>query len=299
MSVRITLTVLVLALVGVGVTDIHLAGTQASESNHPARPASAPHKATQGTTQAETTASTQALAAAAATRRLAAAWVVSQVAHSVIVACDPLMCAALEQRGFPAANLAPIRSGTPDPLGSGIVMSTMAVRSEIGTRLTSVYAPVALASFGTGPNLVQVLASAPDGAAAYLSAVHADLVARTTAGRELLRNRNLRVSTTAAGQLAAGQVDSRLLMTLAALTARQSVDVTGFGDGGPGAAAGVPLREMSIRSSGTRYLQSTLEFLSVQRAPLLAVTTVSRGARSATLNVTFTAPSPTGLLPAN
>jgi hypothetical protein len=304
-TLRVTLLVLFIALVGVGATDIHLAGTQASESNRPAGHAAARHVAVPHVTtpthatKAETTASTQALAAAATSRRLAAAWVASQVAHSVIVACDPLMCTALQQRGFPAANLDPIGSDTPDPLGSGLVISTLAVRSAIGTRLTSVYAPVAIASFGSGPSLVQVLVAAPDGAGSYMSAEHADLTARVTAGRELLRNRNLRVSAAAANQLAAGKVDSRLLMTLAALTARQLVDVTGFGDAGPGAATAVPLRAMSIRSPGTSYLKSTLEFLSAQRSPLLATATVSKRGGSTTLNVTFTAPSPTGLLPEN
>jgi hypothetical protein len=305
MTLRVTLLVLFLALVGVGVTDFHLAGTQASESHHPAQHVAARHVAAPRVTtspraaKAETTASTQALAAAASSRRLAAAWVASQVAHSVIVACDPLMCTALQQRGFPAANLDTISSSSADPLGSGVVVSTLAVRSAIGTRLTSVYAPVAIASFGSGPSLVQVLVTAPDGTAAYMSAERADLTARVTAGRELLGNKNLHLSTAAAAELAAGKVDARLLMTLAALTARQPVDVTGFGDAGPGAAAAVPLRAMSIRSPGTGYLQSTLAFLRAQRSPLLATATVSRRGGSTTLNVTYTAPSPTGLLPEN
>ncbi len=297
MTLRITVLALFLALVIVVATDIHLGGTQASGSNRQGRAARVSTLPRAGNTT--TTASMQALAAAAASRRLAAAWVAAQVAHSVIIACDPLMCAALQQRGFPASDLAPIGSGSPDPLGSGVVISTLAVRSEIGSRLTSVYAPVAIASFGAGQSLVQVLVTAPDGTAAYLSAEHADLMARMTAGRELLRNKNLHVSTAGADQLAAGEVDSRLLMTLAALTSRQVVDVSGFGDAGPDAAKSVPLRAMSIRSPGTRYLRSMLSFLRGQRAPLLALTTVSRSGRSTTLIVTFTAPSPTGLLPEN
>jgi hypothetical protein len=299
MAVRITLLALFLALVIAVATDIHLAGTQASGSNHPAPAPAARVPAPPRAGNTTTTASMQALAAAAASRRLAAAWVATQVTHSVTIACDPLMCTALQQRGFPAANLAPIGSDSPDPLGSGVVISTLAVRSEIGSRLTSVYAPVAIASFGAGQSLVQVLVTAPDGTAAYLSAEHADLMARMTAGRELLRNTNLRVSTTAAHQLAAGEVDSRLLMTLAALTSRQLVDVSGFGDAGPDAARSVPLRAMNIRSPSASYLTSTLSFLRAQRAPLLALTTVRRSGRSTTLNVTFTAPSPTGLLPEN
>ena len=218
-----------------------------------------------------------------------------QVGRSVIVACDPLMCTALQRHGFPAANLTPVVPGTGDPLGSGVVVSTQAVRDALGSRLTTVYAPLVIASFGAGQSLVQVLATAPDGAAAYQAAEQADLQARRLAGRQLLRNKNLYLSKAAAADLASGQVDARLLITLAAL-ARQPVSVLSFGGAGPGAAASVPLLAMDIRSTGPRYLQGLLAFLAGQRAPLLAAASVSHAGKITIVHVKFTAPSPTGLL---
>jgi hypothetical protein len=109
-----------------------------------------------------------ALAAAADNREVAAEWIAAQVSRGVIVACDPLMCSALQQHGFPAADLEPLGTGSADPLGSAVVVSTDTLRSELGPRLTSVYAPVVLASFGRGPSAVAVRVTAPDGAAAYL-----------------------------------------------------------------------------------------------------------------------------------
>ena len=237
-----------------------------------------------------------ALAAAAADREQAAAWITAQVSHAEIVACDPLMCATLQQRGFPAADLAPVGPGTGDPLGSGIVVSTAATRSLFGTRLAKVYAPVIIASFGTGSSLVQVRVTAMGGAASYLSAEQADLAARKMAGAELLRNAHVHVAPLARQQLAAGQVDSRLLITLAALAARLPVQVTGFSDAGPGAAPITPLRLMTISAGSPSYINQVLAFLRAQRAPLLAVTTVAYAGTDAVIQIEFTAPSPPGLL---
>src|SRR5215472_4037063 len=183
-ALRLIVSLLVIALVAVSATAIPLAQKQATATQHANRGAerrAGPARSVQDTA---------ALAAAAATRQRAAAWIAAQVGRSVIIACDPAMCTALQQHGVPAANLTPVGPGSGDPLGSGIVVSTMAVRNALGERLTSVYAPVIIATFGTGQSLVQVLATAPDGAAAFAVAEQADLTARRAAGRQLLRNQN-------------------------------------------------------------------------------------------------------------
>jgi hypothetical protein len=46
-------------------------------------------------------------------------------------------------------------------------------------------------------------------------------------------------------------VGSRLLITLAVLPVSYPVHVVGFGDAGPGASAGMPLREMQIAGTGS------------------------------------------------
>jgi hypothetical protein len=294
-ALRVIVSLLVISLVVVSATAIHLAQTQASTPGHQGRAGHDRTSTAQHTASAPAAMDTEALRAASQSRQQAAGWVANQVGRNVIVACDPLMCTALQRHGFPAANLTPVVAGTPDPLGSGVVVSTQPVRDALGSRLTTVYAPLVLASFGTGQSLVEVLATAPDGAAAYQTAEQADLQARRLAGGQLLHNKNLHLSKGAAADLASGQVDSRLLITLAAL-ARQPVRVLGFGGSGPGAAAGVPLLEMEIRSTGPRYLRGLLAFLAGQRAPLLAAAGVSHVGKITIVHVKFTAPSPTGLL---
>jgi hypothetical protein len=245
-----------------------------------------------------------ALGAAATARGEAATWVAGQVSADAIVACDPAMCSVLQARGIPASRLLVLSSGSADPLGSDVVMATAAVRSQFGRRLTGVYAPTALSAFGRGSAQVVIRAVAPDGAAAYLTALRADLLARRAAGRLLLHNPRLHASPAAQRQLAAGDVDARLLTTLATLAALHPIDVTAFGGSGAGASAGVPRRSAEISAAGTAGahgtapLSSLKAFLLAQRAPYLPaeVNTVRLASGQAVLRVRFTAPSPLGLL---
>ncbi len=282
---RITVGALVVALVAASATAVVLG----------LRSAPGPSQAAVTKSQDPAT-DTAAVAAAAQYRQQAAAWVTAQVDHGAIVACDPLMCATLQQHGFPAAGLSSISAASSDPLGSGVVVSTAAVRDQLGSRLTSVYAPTVLASFGSGQGLVQVLVTAPGGAAAYRAALQSDVQARAGAGRQLLGNHNLEAAATARQQLAAGQVDMRLLLTLAALAHKYRLTILGFSDAGPGAAPSIPLRAATVTVAGTGQLRQVLAFLRIQRAPLLPLTSVSGSARAQVLQIEFTAPSPLGLL---
>jgi hypothetical protein len=243
------------------------------------------------------------LRAAAAVRRDTAAWVAAHVSRGAIVACDPVMCAALQAHGFPAGSLLILGSSAADPLGSAVVVATAAVRSQLGSRLTSEYAPDALASFGSGTARVEVMVTAADGAAAYRRELTADLQARRATGRQLLGNAHIIASAAPArSELSAGRVDARLLITLAALAAQDQVRILAFPGSGPGASPGVPLRTAELTSpsgaDGSAYLQSVRAFLRAQRAPYLAssISIVRLASGRSVLRVGFAAPSPLGLL---
>jgi hypothetical protein len=248
-------------------------------------------------------AAAMALAAAAARQR-AAAWVAGQASPDAIVACDPAMCAVLEAHGVPAGRLLTLTPGRSDPLGSDLVVATAAVRDRFGARLAGVYAPVTLASFGTGTARIDVRVVAPDGAAAYWAALAADVRARASAGAQLLRNRSIHVSAAARTALADGQVDPRLLVTLAALAHLGRLDITGFGGPSPGESAGVPLRSAEITGAappGSRHpvsLRSLMVVLQAQRAPYvpssLEIVRIPPG--GAVLRIGYPVPSPLGLL---
>jgi hypothetical protein len=234
---------------------------------------------------------------AADVRDQAAAWVARQVSAGAILACDPAMCSALVQHGIPAANLLVLGPSSPDPLGSAVVLATAAVRSMFGTRLVTVYAPQTLATFGTGQTRIDVRAIAPDGAAAYRSALAADLRARRAAGAQLLANPRIILPPEARTELAAGEVDSRVLIILAAMAVSGPVHVLAFGDQGPGASMGTPLRSAQILATGASG-PAMLAFVRAQRPPYLpAQSGLSPAPGGGTeLTIAFTAPGPLGLL---
>ena len=234
---------------------------------------------------------------AADVRNQAAAWVAGQISAGAIVACDPAMCSALVQHGIPAANLLVLGPESADPLGSAVVLATAAVRNMFGTRLVTVYAPQTLASFGTGQARIDVRAMAPDGAAAYRGALAADLRARRAAGAQLLANPRIVLPPAARSELAAGEVDARLLIILAAMAVNGPVHVLAFGDLGPGASMGTPLRSAQILAAGASA-PAMLAFVRAQRPPYLpAQSGLSPAPGGGTeLTIAFTAPGPLGLL---
>jgi hypothetical protein len=229
----------------------------------------------------------------------AAAWVAAQVSRSAVLACDSQMCSALHAHGFAGGNLLVLGPSVHDPLGADVVIATADVRSEFGARLASVYAPEIMARFGVGQQRIEVRAVAPVGAAAYKSALEADVKARTQAGVELLHNTRIVISAVARRQLGAGQVDSRLTLLLIAMAAVRPISVQAFGDRGPGASPGIPLRSADLAPTGRApKIKWMLALLHARRGldkpahiRLIRLT----GGRHA-LRIVFTTPSPLGLL---
>jgi hypothetical protein len=277
--VTIALTLVAIVALGAGVTGV-IIGRAAKSPSVPAVPAAA-------------------AGAFAATRGEAASWIAGQVAASAIVACDPAMCAALHADGLPATRLLVLGTATADPLGSDVVVATLAVRNQFGTRLQSVYAPVVIASFGTGAGRIDIRAIAPDGTAAYQAALAADRRSRISAGSQLLRNPRIIVAADARNALSAGDVDPRLLMMLAALADQQQVRINAFGDPSPGASPVMPLRSAEIAALGPgaeaeASLRSMLSFIDAQRQPFQPLRAALVG--SSALTIEYAAPSPLGLL---
>jgi hypothetical protein len=242
------------------------------------------------------------VSSSAVARAAAAAWVQQQVSRSAIVSCDPAMCLALQAGGFARSNLLALTPAAADPLGSTVIVATAAVRNQLGQRLASVYAPVVIASFGSGAARVDIRAYAAGSAASYRAALAADVAARRAAGQRLLGNANVTASPAARRDLAAGHADSRLLITLAALAADHDVRIVVFASADPGGSASLPARSAELAvppgtASAGAYLRSVLAFLQARRAPLLAARTRVTGAGAGSvLRVGFTAPAPLGLL---
>jgi hypothetical protein len=209
------------------------------------------------------------------------------VSGNAIIACYPGMCAALQEQGVGAGRLMPLRSAAASPRGAGVLVTSPAASGRLAGR----YAPALIASFGSGVSRVEVRAVEPGGAPAYRAALRADLAARRAAGSQLLRNSHIRFTGPGAAQLRAGQVDTRLLATLAVLASQYSFRVTGFGDAAPGAP--VLFREVAITGIG-RGLSAALAMVRAQNPPYLPAHAATVGQTG--LSIEFAAPSPLGLL---
>ena len=238
-------------------------------------------------------------------RGQAATWVAQQVSHSAIVSCDPLTCRSLAAAGFPAGNLRALGPTSPYPVTSDVVVVTAVVHDIFGSSLSVDWAPMVLATFGSGTAQVAVRVIGPHGAAAYQAAVSADLAARKKSAVALLEIPDIDASAAARNQLMAGEVDSRLLLAIADVAADQPIDVVDFGNIAPGEDAGIPLRyadlaenDQARRSDGSAYVRSLVADLRAVRAqfrPASTDTVVLPGGQRV-LRVEFAAPSPLGLL---
>jgi len=242
-------------------------------------------------------------AAATTAGHAAAVWVARQVSRDAIVACDPGMCHVLEAQGLPAGNLLVLRSRTTGLRFCNVIVATQTVRNLLGSRILGQSAPAVIAGFGSGAARIDVRAVAPGGAAAYRAALAADWAARRKAAAELMKSPRIHAGDAAMQELRTGMVDSRVLITLAALAASHPVNVMAFGDAAPGAAAGLPLRAMEVsgvRGSGqsTAELRRMRSFVLAQRAVFLPahVTLVRLADGAAALRIEFGVPSPLGLL---
>jgi len=236
-----------------------------------------------------------ALRAAAATRGQAAEWIAQQVLPSALIGCDPLMCQALEADDVSASRLLVVQPSTPDPLGAEVIVATQALRSQFGPRLVTVYAPLLLASFGSGAQRIDVRYIVPGGAAAFEASLAPARRARIGAGEQLLRNKNVRASPQARQALVAGDVDPRLLVTLSLLSHRMSLRLLAFDDPSPGASPDVPFRGAEIGAAASADLSAMLAFLAQQTTYQPSHYGEARIAGGQVVTVQYDAPGPLGL----
>ena len=239
----------------------------------------------------------------ATTTSRAADWVASQVRHGAVVSCDQLMCSALATAHFPEHNLQLIGPTSSYPVHSDVVVVTPKVRRQFGSSLGTDWAPSVLAQFGTGAAAITIRIVAQQGAAAFKSALDADLRLRRAGGAALLASHQVTASAGARKYLISGQVDARLIIVLTALAAVHPIDIVGF-DAVTGASADVPLRMADIAAddaaaklSSSAYLQfldAVIRAQPTQYAPQTSGPVQSGG--TSVFQIQFSAPSPLGLL---
>jgi hypothetical protein len=239
----------------------------------------------------------------ALTRSQAASWVAQQVSRADVVSCDRAMCAALRADGFPAGKLLLLGPTSQPPVTSAVVVVTEVVRDLFGSSIGSAWAPAVLASIGSGAAEVTIRVIAPHGAITYQQQLNSGLANRRQTGTVLEGNPQITFSGSAKADLAAGQVDPRLLLALANLASAEPIDIEQFGNVGPGASAGLLLRYADLAMNDQaanmdspaylRTIQSDLSTADIQIRPASSQTSAVPGGQAA-FRVEFSAPSPLG-----
>jgi hypothetical protein len=189
------------------------------------------------------------LNAESAVRAKAINWIMQQVSRAAVVSCDAQVCTDLSARGFPSANLNMLGPQSNDPLGSDLVVATAAVRAQYGKRLSSVYAPAVIASFGSGGARIDIRLVFPGGATEYRGVQQSAARARKTADAQLLTNNRVTLSAQARAQLVSGAVDPRLPLLIAIMAHRHPVRIVDFADQSPGGGPASLLRSMDLATT--------------------------------------------------
>ena len=236
-------------------------------------------------------------------RNTAGVWVATQIAVGDVVACDPVMCQTLKAHGVADSRLRVQWPGSDNLSGCSVVVATPALQGQLGARLDSRYAPAIIARFGSGDQQIVVRAAAPHGAAAYRADLASDLADRKAAGASFASGlKSAQLSAAEKKELAAGQVDARLMVLVADLETRRQVRVETFGDASPGVATTTaPLRSADLVITSNAIKQSLLAALDnvVRHWPKYRpahVDPVRLATGGLGLRIEFAAPSPLGFL---
>jgi hypothetical protein len=246
-----------------------------------------------------------AISGAAAARSNAATWIANQVGLSVLISCDPAMCQALASDGFPPDDTRPLSPGG-SPLNATLVVATAAVRRDLGTRLTTLYAPAVIARFGSGASRIDVRLVAQHGPAAFRAALSEDVYLRRQTGQGFLSSGRVGFSAQANPRIHDGQVDSRLLGMLTQLAAARPILIESVGDAAPGGASleVSPLRSAVIeqipggaQDAGPDFVATMLSILRAARGPfkLASYGRVQLPGGQVGVRMVYAAPEPLGL----
>jgi hypothetical protein len=290
------IAICVLAMGAAAVVVVRLTGTSSRAARVPA--SGSAHQSHAHRSQLPRSGSARSSAGVGTVRSQAAAWIAGQVGSDETIACDPFMCTALGAHGVASSRLLSLQPSASGAPGADVIVASPSAHARL-----SEDAPMLLASFGSGASLIEVRAISPGGAAAYQATLRSDLADRRSAGAQLMHSRRIEVSAQGAGQLEAGEVDSRLLVMLAVLASQHSWRVITFGDASPGVpSTEAPYRQVIIADADGRgravSLAAALAVVRAQQVPYqpAQVTTVRLADGQTGLRIGFAAPSPLGLL---
>ena len=182
------------------------------------------------------------------------AWVKTQLGSGAPSSPVIPQCARRSMsRGIPAGHLYVLKPGMTNPLDSAVIVATPVLQSQIGSKLSSMYAPALLAQlrfrrnsrYRSGPSHRTEWPSTCPG---EVGSGRAEDVRGGASG-----DTGIVSSATARKELAAGEVDSRLMTVITGLAASHPVDIVAFGESGPDTAM-APFRSAELAETNMQEM---------------------------------------------
>jgi hypothetical protein len=220
------------------------------------------------------------------------------------MACEQVMCARLRSTGIDGGDLVELGGDATKLSGAQLVVATPGVRERFGSALAYTIAPDVLGIFGVGPSRVEVRERSPQSLAAHDRAKAREQKSRQRAGLQLLNVPRVHTTSDAMHELAAGEVDNRLVLTLAKLARHHTLDVASFSGRGPYTGIDVPERAVDIDQvdgsaaiGDNPAIGNALHVVRGQRGTYRAASARLIGtAGGGVLRITFTVPTPPNVL---
>jgi hypothetical protein len=206
------------------------------------------------------------LVAANAPVRQAEAWIKANLARDAPLSAEASVAAALDKQGFRAHTF---RSG--GPWGADrFLVSSPAIRTDIARGLAASAARISsvpLAVFGALAGRVEVRLIVPGRASSLEARLARDVRDRLGAGHALLANPRVTTDPGPQAVLRDGRLDMRAATVLALIATNTEVHVRDLALDKPEAAAGRPVRTVTLSLRNAAALTQTLRMLPHAYAP--------------------------------
>ena len=196
----------------------------------------------------------------------AKAWIEANLAHGTTFAAPAKIARTLTADGYPAQAFTAVSRLGPD----GFVVSTPAIRQLVASRLAaeqSQTASLPVAVFGTPPQQIVIRMIVPGSTVRLQARLAHDLSDRIEAGRNLVADRHVTAEGRSHSLLRAGRIDLRATTVLAMLAAKTIIRVNAVELDPAEAAAGRPVRTLTVSVRYQSVLDDVLRTLAPEDAP--------------------------------
>ena len=195
------------------------------------------------------------------------AWIEANLERGTELTAQAKIAATLAADGYQAHAFTTASRWSTD----GFVVATPAIRQVVARSLAAAAAHTAsfpVAVFGTAPQQIEVRMIVAGSDARLQARLARDLADRVEAGRDLVANRHVTAEGRSHALLRAGRIDLRATTVLAMLAAKTIIRINAVALDPAEAAAGRPVRTLTVSVRYQSVLDDVLRTLTPEYAPI-------------------------------